>query len=105
MRSGVCSRRPIVPALLSGEAPSVCSCSGALTARDERAERSPLVKEMARRILSNAWRIDGLWTIRLEVRTARLRNSEPMPSHWNNRRLERGWRPSKQGGSIRLAVK
>ena len=52
--------------------------------------RIQLVKEMARRILSKAWRIEGLWTTRLEVRTARLRNYEPMPSHRNNRRFERG---------------
>jgi len=25
------------------------------------------------------------------VRTARLRNYEPMPSHWNNRRFEDAW--------------
>src|SRR5262245_19399725 len=104
MRSGVCSRRPIVPATLSGEAPSVCSCSDALNTGDE-AETGQLVKEMARRILSKAWRVDGLWTTRLEVRTARLLNYEPMPSPWNNRRFERGWRPSEQGGSIRLGAK
>ena len=60
--------------------------------------RIQLVKEMARRILSKAWRIEGLWTTRLEVRTARLRNYEPMPSHWNDRRFERGWRPSSRVG-------
>src|SRR5262249_4309984 len=52
--------------------------------------RIQLVKKMARRILSKAWRIEGLWTTHLEVRTARLRNYEPMPSHRNNRRFERG---------------
>ena len=68
-------------------------------------KRIQLVKEMAGRILSKAWRIEGLWATRLEVRTARLRIYEPKPSHWNNRRFERGWRPSEQGGSIRPAVK
>jgi peptide/nickel transport system substrate-binding protein len=55
------------------------------------AKRIQLVKDMARRILAKAWRIEGLWATRLEVRTARLRNYEPMPSHWNNRRFEDAW--------------
>jgi peptide/nickel transport system substrate-binding protein len=55
------------------------------------ARRVQLVKDMSRRILAKAWRIQGLWTTRLEVRTARLRNYEPMPSHWNNRRFEDAW--------------
>ncbi len=59
------------------------------------AKRIQLVKEMSRRILAKAWRIQGLWTTRLEVRTARLRNYEPMPSHWNNRRFEDAWLAAK----------
>ena len=55
------------------------------------AKRIQLVKQMSRRVLEKAWRIHGLWTTRLEVRTARLRNYEPMPSHWNNRRFEDAW--------------
>jgi peptide/nickel transport system substrate-binding protein len=54
-------------------------------------KRIELVKELNRRILAKAWRIQGLWTTRLEVRTSRLRNYEPMPSHWNNRRFEDAW--------------
>jgi len=54
-------------------------------------KRIELVKEMGRRVLAKAWRIQGPWTTRLEVRTARLRNYEPMPSHWNNRRFEDAW--------------
>jgi peptide/nickel transport system substrate-binding protein len=59
------------------------------------AKRVQLVKQMSRRILDKAWRIQGLWTTRLEVRTARLRNYEPMPSHWNNRRFEDAWLAAK----------
>ena len=55
------------------------------------AKRIQLVKQMSKRVLEKAWRIQGLWTTRLEVRTARLRNYEPMPSHWNNRRFEDAW--------------
>jgi peptide/nickel transport system substrate-binding protein len=58
-------------------------------------KRIQLVKEMDKRILAKVWRIQGLWTTRLEVRTARLRNYEPMPSHWNNRRFEDAWLAAK----------
>jgi peptide/nickel transport system substrate-binding protein len=51
-------------------------------------KRIQLVKEMQKRILEKVWRIQGPWTTRLEVRTARMRNYEPLPSHWNNRRFE-----------------
>jgi peptide/nickel transport system substrate-binding protein len=54
-------------------------------------KRIQLVKEMDKRILEKAWRIQGLWTTRLEVRTARMHNYEPLPSHWNNRRFEDVW--------------
>jgi peptide/nickel transport system substrate-binding protein len=60
------------------------------TARDEE-KRVQLVKEMQKRILEDAWWIPGLWWTRIEVRSARLRNYEPMPSHWQNRRLEDVW--------------
>jgi peptide/nickel transport system substrate-binding protein len=59
------------------------------------AKRIQLVKQMSRRVLEKAWRIHGLWTTRLEVRTARLRNYEPLPSHWNNRRFEDVWLTAK----------
>jgi peptide/nickel transport system substrate-binding protein len=58
-------------------------------------KRIQLVKEIQKRILEKAWRIPGAWTTRLEVRTARLRNYEPMPSHWNNRRFEDAWLAAK----------
>jgi ABC-type transport system substrate-binding protein len=59
------------------------------------AKRIQLVKQMAKRVLEKAWRVSGLWTTRLEVRTARLRNYEPLPSHWNNRRFEDVWLTAK----------
>ncbi len=54
-------------------------------------KRIQLVKEMDKRILEKAWRIQGPWTTRLEVRSVRMRNYEPQPSHWMNRRLEDVW--------------
>jgi peptide/nickel transport system substrate-binding protein len=54
-------------------------------------KRIQLVREMDRRILEKAWRIQGPWTTRLEVRSARMRNYEPQPSHWMNRRFEDVW--------------
>jgi peptide/nickel transport system substrate-binding protein len=58
-------------------------------------KRIQLVKEMDRRILEKAWRIQGLWNTRLEVRSARMRNYEPQPSHWMNRRFEDVWLAAK----------
>ena len=58
-------------------------------------KRIQLVREIDKRILEKVWRIPGLWTTRLEVRTARLQNCEPMPSHWNNRRFEDVWLAAK----------
>jgi peptide/nickel transport system substrate-binding protein len=58
-------------------------------------KRIQLVKEIEKRILEKALRIPGAWTTRLEVRTARLRNYEPLPSHWNNRRFEDVWLAAK----------
>jgi peptide/nickel transport system substrate-binding protein len=58
-------------------------------------KRSELVKAMQKDILQHAWWIPGLWWSRLEVHTARIRNYEPMPSHWQNRRLEDVWRAAR----------
>jgi peptide/nickel transport system substrate-binding protein len=58
-------------------------------------KRIQLVKEIQKRLLEKVWRIPGAFTTRLEVRTARLRNYEPMPSHWNNRRFEDAWLAAK----------
>ena len=54
-------------------------------------KRIELVQQLDRRILEKVWRIQGLWTNRLEVRSARIRNYEPQPSHWMNRRFEDAW--------------
>jgi peptide/nickel transport system substrate-binding protein len=54
-------------------------------------KRIDLVKQIDRRILEKVWRIQGLWTTRLEVRSAKIRNYQPMPSHWSNRRFEDVW--------------
>jgi peptide/nickel transport system substrate-binding protein len=58
-------------------------------------KRSQLVKDMQKVILQHAWWIPGLWWTRLEVRSARMRNYEPLPSHWQNRRLEDVWLAAK----------
>jgi peptide/nickel transport system substrate-binding protein len=58
-------------------------------------KRNQLVKEIDKRILEKAWMIQGLWTTRLEVRTARVQNYKPMPSHWLNRRFEDAWLAAK----------
>jgi ABC-type transport system substrate-binding protein len=60
--------------------------------QEKRIER---VKEMQKVILQKAWWIPGLWWTRLEVRSARVRNYEPMPSHWQNRRIEDVWLAAK----------
>jgi peptide/nickel transport system substrate-binding protein len=54
-------------------------------------KRIQLVKEMDKRILEKVWRIQGPWTVRLEVRSAKIQNYEPQPSHWMNRRFEDVW--------------
>ena len=54
-------------------------------------KRIPLVKEMQKRVLEKVWRIQGLMGTRLEVRSAKIRNYEPQPSHWMNRRFEDVW--------------
>jgi hypothetical protein len=46
---------------------------------------------MQKRIIDQTWEIMGLWWTRAEVRSARIHNYEPMPSHWLNRRLEDVW--------------
>jgi peptide/nickel transport system substrate-binding protein len=58
--------------------------------RDEP-KRIQLVKDMQKRIIEKAWQIMGLWWTRIEVRSVRIHNYEPHPSHWLNRRLEDVW--------------
>ena len=54
-------------------------------------KRIPLVQEMQKRVLEKVWRIQGLMGTRLEVRSVKIRNYEPQPSHWMNRRFEDVW--------------
>jgi peptide/nickel transport system substrate-binding protein len=54
-------------------------------------KRIQLVKEMQEAILQKAWWIPALWWTRAEVRSARIRNYEPLPAHHQNRRLEDVW--------------
>jgi len=58
--------------------------------RDEQ-KRIQLVKDMQRRLIDKSWEIFCLWWTRAEVRSARIRNYTPQPSHWMNRRLEDVW--------------
>lgn len=58
--------------------------------RDEQ-KRIQLVKDMQKRIIEKHWMLMGLWWTRIEVRSARIRNYDPHPSHWLNRRLEDVW--------------
>jgi len=51
--------------------------------------------EAQKRIMDKAWELVGLWWTRVEVRSARIHNYEPMPSHWLNRRLEDVWLSAK----------
>ena len=54
-------------------------------------KRVQLVKDMQKAVLGKMWWIPGLWWTRVEVRSARIQNYEPQPSHWMNRRLEDVW--------------
>jgi len=54
-------------------------------------KRIELVKQIDKRVLEKVWRIQGLWNSRLEVRSAKIRNYTPQPSHWMNRRFEDVW--------------
>jgi peptide/nickel transport system substrate-binding protein len=54
-------------------------------------KRIQLVKDMQKAVLEKAWWLQGLWWTRAEVRSARIRNYEPLPAHHQNRRLEDVW--------------
>jgi peptide/nickel transport system substrate-binding protein len=75
--------------------PVVDQLFAAQTKEMDEQKRIQLVKEIQKRLLEKVWRIPGAFTTRIEVRTARLRNYEPMPSHWNNRRFEDAWLAAK----------
>lgn len=61
----------------------------------DEAKRGQLVKDLQRQVINKAWWLPGLWWTRVEVRSARIHNYTPMPSHWLNRRLEDVWMSSK----------
>ncbi|HEY7496291.1 MAG TPA: ABC transporter substrate-binding protein, partial [Candidatus Tectomicrobia bacterium] len=58
-------------------------------------KRVNLAKELQKELMKKAWWVPGLWWTRGEVRSSRIRNYEPMPSHWMNRRLEDVWLAAK----------
>jgi peptide/nickel transport system substrate-binding protein len=54
-------------------------------------KRIEINKQLQKIVLQKVWWIEGLWWTRVEVRSARIQNYEPQPSHWMNRRLEDVW--------------
>jgi ABC-type transport system substrate-binding protein len=54
-------------------------------------KRVQLNKELQKALIKKAWWLPGLWWTRAEVRSSRIRNYEPHPNHWMNRRLEDVW--------------
>jgi peptide/nickel transport system substrate-binding protein len=54
-------------------------------------KRVQLARDMQKEIMKKAWWLPGLWWTRAEVRSSRIRNYEPQPNHWMNRRLEDVW--------------
>ena len=54
-------------------------------------KRIPIVREISKHLLQKVYRIQGLFYSRPEVRSARIRNYEPQPSHHMNRRFEDVW--------------
>ena len=54
-------------------------------------KRIELVKEVQRILLKKAWWTPGLWWTRIEARSAKIRNYEPLHFHHMNRRLEDVW--------------
>jgi len=54
-------------------------------------KRIHLAKELQKQLIRKGWFLPGLWWSRAEVRSSRIRNYEPHPNHWMNRRLEDVW--------------
>ena len=46
---------------------------------------------MQKELIRKAWWLPCVSWTRGEVRSAKIRNYEPMPNHWMNRRLEDVW--------------
>ncbi len=61
----------------------------------DEAKRIEIVHEMQREVLENAHWLSGLFWTRIEVRSSRIKNYSPHPSHWDNRRLQNVW-PAKE---------
>jgi peptide/nickel transport system substrate-binding protein len=57
----------------------------------DKPQRVQMVKELQKAVLQKMWWIPGLWWTRIEVRSSRIQNYEPLHSHWMNRRLEDVW--------------
>jgi peptide/nickel transport system substrate-binding protein len=57
----------------------------------DQSKRVQLVKDMQKAVLQKMWWSPGLWWTRIEVRSSRIQNYEPLHSHWMNRRLEDMW--------------
>ncbi|MDH3604234.1 MAG: ABC transporter substrate-binding protein, partial [Candidatus Tectomicrobia bacterium] len=57
----------------------------------DEAKRIELVQEAQRRILGKMLWMPGLWWKRIETRSARIKNYEPMHFHHMNRRMEDVW--------------
>ncbi len=57
----------------------------------DEAQRIAQVREIQRVIMGNPYWLQGLWLVRAEVRSARIRGYKPNPSHWDNRRLQDVW--------------
>jgi hypothetical protein len=50
-----------------------------------------IAKELQKEVIRKAWFLPGLWWTRAEVRSSHIRNYEPHPNHWMNRRLKDVW--------------
>jgi peptide/nickel transport system substrate-binding protein len=58
-------------------------------------KRVQLARDLQKQLMQKAWWLPGLWWSRAEVRSSRIRNYEPHPNHWMNRRLEDVWLAAK----------
>jgi peptide/nickel transport system substrate-binding protein len=58
-------------------------------------KRKQMVLEVQKHVMDKAYWSPGLWWLRAETRTARMRNYEPLHFHHMNRRLEDVWLAAK----------
>jgi peptide/nickel transport system substrate-binding protein len=71
--------------------PTADALYGQLSREMNEQKRAQLARDMQKVVLDKMYWIPGLWWTRMEVRSARMQNYEPQPSHWMNRRLEDVW--------------